>query len=204
MGKEQARRQGGCATEIRTFIAIEIAPAIIDRLTTVQQQLRRTAAQVAWTRPEGVHLTLKFLGNVPEERLPALGEALGHVAQHYTPFPLRVEGIGGFPNLRHPRVLWAGIGEGQAPVSALAREVDETLTALGFPREERPFSPHLTLGRVKSPDGLAPLLALLATQADSQFGEMRVEAVSLMRSDLLPQGAKYTELYRVALDECEA
>jgi len=187
--------------EIRAFIAIEIDPAIITRLTALQQQWRCAEAPVTWSRPEGLHLTLKFLGNVPEERLPSITETLARIAHAHFPFVLRVEGVGGFPTLKRPRVLWAGIGEGSAPATMLAREIETALEALGFPRESRPFNPHLTLGRVKAPDGLARLLALMTPLIDAPFGEMQAQAVSLMRSELSPHGAKYTELYRASLGE---
>ena len=188
-------------TDIRTFIAIPIDPAILARLAAVQQALRAAGAPVSWTRPEGIHLTLKFLGDVPEDRMPDIGTALTTLALAHTAFALSVDGVGGFPTLHRPRVLWAGIGTGGDAAGAVARDIETALTPLGFPPETRPFTPHLTLGRVKAPEGLDRLAALLTQQADAHFGAMRVEAIQLIRSDLSPTGARYTVLCRAPLRE---
>ncbi|HEY3415747.1 MAG TPA: RNA 2',3'-cyclic phosphodiesterase [Armatimonadota bacterium] len=180
--------------DVRTFIATDIDPAIIARLAALQDVWRAAGAPVAWVRPTGMHLTLKFLGNVPEERLPTVADILTAVAQRHTPFNLTLAGTGGFPNLRRPRVLWVGVTEGAAELAELAREVDDELAALGFPREARPFSPHLTLGRVKAPERLEELRRQVEAQGAEQFGTMRVEGLTFYRSDLSPQGARYTVL----------
>ncbi|MHB9130494.1 MAG: RNA 2',3'-cyclic phosphodiesterase [Armatimonadota bacterium] len=185
--------------EIRSFIAVEVDPAIIRRLAEVQAHLRGAGADVSWSRPEGMHLTLKFLGNVAEERIPAIGDALAEVAEHHTPFTVTVAGSGGFPTARRPRVVWAGISDGTTELTALAVDVETTLATLGFPPEERPFRPHLTLGRVKSPGGADKLAALLAEHADDQFGAMQVTEIILMRSELSPKGARYTPLRKAQL-----
>jgi len=180
--------------DIRSFVAVEIDEAIITRLSTVQQHLRGVGAQVSWVRPEGMHLTLKFLGNVPEHRLPEITHALETAVLSASPFRLSVIGVGGFPNLSRMRVVWAGIAQGAEALCALAAAVDQQLATVGFPREERPFSPHITLGRVKAPEGVHRLAELLRTHEGESFGEMPVTHVRLMRSDLLPTGARYTML----------
>jgi len=187
--------------EIRTFIAIAVDPVIITRLAGVQQQLRAAGADVGWTRPEGMHITLKFLGNVPQERMPAIGEALDAVAVRFAPFTISVEGTGGFPTVQRPRVLWAGIRAGSETLTAMAAAVDDALAALDFPRDARPFRAHLTLGRVKSPANLSGLSALLEAHARDSFGEMTAADMLLMRSELSPQGARYTALHRAGFAE---
>lgn len=185
--------------EIRSFIAAAISPALITRLATVQQQLRHAGASVAWVRPEGMHLTLKFLGALPAERVPAIGDALEHVAGAFSSIDVSVDGAGAFPTLSRARVIWVGIGAGGDALCALAAAVDEATAALGFPREPRSFTPHLTLGRVKSPEGLDRLIPLVQALASEHFGTMTVRSIDLMRSDLAPAGARYTVLRRLPL-----
>lgn len=185
--------------DIRAFIAVAVDEAIIARLAALQGELRRADAPVAWVRPGGMHLTLKFLGNVPEERIPAIGEAMREVAASRKPFRIGVEGTGAFPNLRRPRVIWADVREGREALIELAAAVDGALVGVGFPPEDRPFSPHLTLGRVKMPNRLEQMMALLASHAQDRFGEMLVTGMILFQSELSPQGAKYTPLRHAAL-----
>lgn len=185
--------------DIRAFIALEISPEIIARLIAVQRHLRDAAAQVTWVRPEGIHLTLKFLGNMPEERVPEIIRVLEIAATAQGPFRAGVAGMGAFPNLRRPRVIWAGIAQGAEACCVLAQAVEQQCAALGFPPEERPFSPHLTLGRVKSPVGVERLIALLREHDSEQFGEMPVTELRLIRSELFPDGARYTTLRQIPL-----
>jgi len=185
--------------DIRSFIAVAMDEGIIARLAALQQELRRAEAPVSWVRPEGMHLTLKFLGNVPEGQIPRIGDALQGVTAARAPFRICVEGAGAFPNLRRPRVVWADVREGREALIELAAAVDAALAGLGFPPEDRPFSPHLTLGRVKAPNHLEHLAALIQSHVDDRFGEMTAREVILFRSELSPNGAKYTPLRRAAL-----
>lgn len=185
--------------DIRSFIAVAVDEGIIARLAALQGELRRTDAPVAWVRPEGMHLTLKFLGNVPEARIPDIGDALREVAVNRKPFRISVEGTGAFPNLRRPRVVWADVREGREALISLAGAVDAALAGLGFPPEDRPFSPHLTLGRVKAPSRLEGLTAQVESHAEDCFGEMTVNELILFQSELSPKGAKYTPLRLSAL-----
>jgi 2'-5' RNA ligase len=179
---------------IRSFIAIEVDRAIIDRLAALQQELRQADADVSWTRPAGIHLTLKFLGDVQEDRLPQIGEMLAALASRTSAFPLSIADTGGFPSLRRPRVIWAGIDDGRAAISALVVEVDAAMNSVGFAREERSFRPHLTLGRVKSSSNLAQLVSMVEAHRGEVFGAMQATELVLMRSELLPTGARYTAL----------
>lgn len=180
--------------DIRCFIAIEIDGAIIEALAGVQQQLRQSGAAVGWVRPASIHITLKFLGDVAEERLPAIGGELAEIAGHHAPFQMMVTGAGAFPSLRRPRIIWAGISDGAENVAALAQEIETRLEAFGFAREARPFTPHITLGRVKEPVGIGALATLIEQHTADQFGVMPVAQLTLMRSELSPQGARYTAL----------
>jgi 2'-5' RNA ligase len=184
---------------IRAFIAVEAADEMVARLTAVQDALRGAEADVGWTAPAGLHLTLKFLGDVAESRIPGLTEALAAVAGRQAPFTIRVAGVGVFPNPRHPRIIWAGVTDGADALRALASDVEAAMTAAGVPPEERPFRAHLTLGRVRAPHGLQRLMPLLDRYAAEDFGAQPVASVTFMRSELSPHGARYTVLARLPL-----
>ncbi len=191
--------ENGAVTLIRTFIAIAVDDRLRDTLAAVQHELRAVGTGVAWVCPAGMHLTLKFLGDVEEARVPEIAAALTPVAAAVAPFTATLAGMGVFPTPQRPRVLWAGITAGAEALVALAAGVDAALTALGFPPEPRPFSPHLTLGRLQAPGDTAPLLARLEAYRDTIFGETPITALTLYRSDLSPRGAAYTALARAPL-----
>jgi 2'-5' RNA ligase len=154
------------------------------------------ASDVAWVAEANLHVTLKFLGPTDDARVPAVAAALGEAARGAAAHELRVRDLGAFPSPGRPRVVWAGL-EAAAPLAALAAAVDDALAALGIPRESRPFAAHVTLGRVREPRRQPALAAALARPVD--FGPLPVRRVSLMRSDLHPRGARYTELTSIAL-----
>ncbi|MDZ7338850.1 MAG: RNA 2',3'-cyclic phosphodiesterase [candidate division KSB1 bacterium] len=184
--------------KVRTFIAIDIPAAQKEQIATLQGQLRALGARVTWTRPEGIHLTLKFLGDVDEGQIAQVAEAVGRAARGIEPFEVSIAGTGAFPDFRRPRVLWVGVKEPSGRLKALAQAVELQLQPLGFPREGRDFSPHLTLGRVKDPRGVEPVVRALQ-QTNFVGGSFAVQEVVVMRSDLKPSGAEYTALHRIAL-----
>ena len=179
---------------IRSFIAIEIPPPLRSRLAELQLELKRAAADVKWVRPEGVHFTLKFLGSIGEDDVDRISLALSPLVEKCPPFELRVKGLGGFPSSRNPRVIWVGMDQGTEVASSLQREIEQKLSALGFPPETRPFSPHLTLGRIRSSKGMGSLAQSLQTQKDVELGNFFAREVFLIKSDLQPSGAVYTKL----------
>ena len=155
-------------------------------------RLREAVDGVAWVAPENLHLTLKFLGGVDVARLALVRDALDSAVRGCPAFDFGVAGLGAFPTPTRARVIWAGAGQGGPELQALAGRVDRALAAVGFAPEERAFSPHVTLGRMRDPrrnDRLADLLDRSET-----FGRIRVDRLSLMRSDLSPHGARYSEL----------
>jgi 2'-5' RNA ligase len=168
-----------------------------ERLAAEVERLRPLARDVAWVGPDRFHLTVKFLGGVESPRLDAVVAALADAASPVVPFDLAVQGLGAFPSLTRARVLWAGIGDGAAAAARLAGRVDEALATLGFEREARGFAGHVTLGRVRQPRANPRLAAALGGRG--AYGRVRVEHVCLMRSELSPRGARYTELAAVAL-----
>jgi 2'-5' RNA ligase len=182
---------------IRTFIAIELAPDLLRRIGHLQTRICEDVPSglVRWVRPEGIHLTLKFLGEVPATQIEAIATGMQSASAPHAPFGLTVQGLGCFPDPRRPRVVWVGVEEPSGALARLQREVERAMTPLGFAPEKRRFSPHLTLGRVKGhkPDELGAL-GDYVTQAKVQVGEMEVAAVHLIKSELRPAGAVYTAL----------
>jgi len=184
---------------VRCFVAIDLSPEVRAAVAEAQAGLRAAAprADVRWVDPAGMHLTLKFLGEVPEERLPALQGALTEAVTRRPALALAARGLGGFPNARRPRVVWMGIaGDGEA-LGRTAAGVEDALVPLGFPAEARPFRGHVTLARVRSPRGLAQLGDAIAAGAHADFGAWTAQEVVLYRSHLKPSGAVYEPLARL-------
>ena len=169
------------------------------RLAQEVDALRRHASGVAWVATENLHVTVKFLGGVEESRLADVAAALEQAAT-VPAFEVETRGLGAFPTASRPRVLWAG-APGSPAFRRLAEDIDRALVALGFPPEGRGFTPHVTLGRVREPRRDVALTEALEAAAGRPFGTLRVERVSLMRSDLSPRGARYTELAAVPLPQ---
>jgi 2'-5' RNA ligase len=185
---------------VRTFIAIDPGKAIRDRLVALQESLARAGPEVKWVERENLHVTLLFLGEVAMEDVPRVCEAVAGGAGQHAAFPLTVESAGCFPNPRRPRVLWAGVGHGMLDVCALHDALEGPLLELGcYRREERAYTPHITLGRVKSDRPTDTLAAALAKQAGWKGGETTVSEVLVMGSELTPRGPVYTVLSRAKL-----
>ena len=180
-------------------MAIRLDETVRAALGAAIEGLRRAARDVAWVVPANLHLTLKFLGRVSEARTPELVAALTRATSGLAAFDADVAGLGAFPTPTRPRVIWAGVGRGADALVLLAGRVDDALAALGFEREPRPFSPHVTLGRVRTPRRDQKLADALRAGEGREFGRLSVERVALMRSDLSPRGARYTELAAVRL-----
>lgn len=184
---------------IRTFIAIEIPDGIKAAMVDVQGALRKTGADVGWTRPEGVHLTLKFLGPVEAAVIPKLSAAVETAIKDEASLTVEVKGTGVFPNARAPRVIWLGLGGDIDAMAELARKVDAACEGLGFKPEDRPFKPHLTLGRVKSSKGSKALMDALKSFENVELGGFKAESVSIMKSELKPSDAVYTQIQEIKL-----
>lgn len=192
------------ASQLRLFIAIELTAEVHAALASVQDDLRRRLPPkaVRWTNPDGIHLTLKFLGDTPADRVEAIAQAMTAAARGFTPFSFTVAGFGCFPNPRRANVLWAGVPQAPRELAGLQRATDLQLTRLGYDKEARPFSPHLTLGRVNKAISSADRekLAGVITQTEvGTLGIVPVDCVILFQSDLQPGGAVYTALARARL-----
>lgn len=184
---------------VRAFVAIELPPSVRSQLGALIDRLARRApaGAVRWVRPEAIHLTLKFLGQVPEARLGPLAQALADAARGRPAFSVRLAGLGVFPNPERPRVLWLGVEDPGGPLARLQRDLEGALAALGSPREQRGFSPHLTLGRVRreaSARQAAQAGEALQQAGAVDLGELRVVEIVLFRSELRPSGAVYHRL----------
>ena len=190
--------------QIRSFIAIELPEEAREGLARLKKELEKDEHRfVKWVDPGGIHLTLKFLGNIPSKRVAEITEAIEEAVQGISPFHLEISGLGTFPSLRQVRVFWVGIGGEVDKLSRLQQNIDSALAVLGFAKEERPFVPHLTLARLRPGASLLERRSF-GELADSTIFEdkyhIEVEAVSLMRSQLTPAGAVYTRLSAVDLD----
>jgi 2'-5' RNA ligase len=189
----------------RLFIAITLSADLLVALTSAQRQLqRKLAAQpLRWARPEGIHLTLKFLGDTDPARIPDITDALSRAAAKHAPFELPVGGLGMFPNAKRPTVLWVGVHDEAHHLRRLAAGVDKALARLGWQREKRAFNGHLTLARVKKQTGNRDRRALgeavSGLQGYQKLGILPVQSISIMRSQLRPGGARYTEVRKIEL-----
>lgn len=184
--------------QIRSFIAIELPSEIKAELASLEQRLKTGQHSfVKWVDPEGIHLTLKFLGNIAPATVPQIIESLTGAVQEVSPFRLQLGRLGAFPNLSRPRVVWVGIGGELETLAVLQKAVDSSLCNLGFSPESRVFSPHLTLGRLreKVPPGESQGFGQWASSIEFEPSRLfNIENLSLMRSRLTPGGAIYSQL----------
>lgn len=191
-------------TTLRAFIAIELPDWLRDRLAQLQDELEVEGPPgvMRWVRPEGIHLTLKFLGEVPTAQLPDIQAGLARAAATVAPFTFRAEDLGCFPDTRRPNNVWVGVHEPTGALQRLQQAIEAQIGPLGYPPESRPFRPHLTLGRASRharPADLRQFGELIARKPLPPLGTVEVNGVSLMKSDLRPDGALYTRLAYVPL-----
>jgi len=188
----------------RLFIAIPLPDAVIATLEEAQRMLKKAVPQrtVTWVAPHNIHLTLKFLGEVPVIQRDAISQALSRVAEQHSTFALNTAGLGCFPSNRNPRVVWVGLGGDEEALRLLWDSVERAIAPLGYPTENRPFSPHLTLGRVRR-----DVLRADAQRLGAAVCEVTppcevlwsVTELTLFRSELKPGGADYTKLHNAPL-----
>jgi RNA 2',3'-cyclic 3'-phosphodiesterase len=184
---------------IRAFIAITPPATLQQTLAEVRQVFQHLSPSWRWVTPNHMHLTLKFLGNVPDESVSSLLQAMAQAAQDQTVFPLRARALGCFPQPARARVLWAGLDDPGQALGRLQARLIAALTPLGFPAEERPFHPHLTLARAQNGVRSNQLLSMLQKYHNLDFGEFLVTQFHLMQSELQRGGARHTLLRSVTL-----
>lgn len=177
---------------MRAFVAVEISDETRNELATLIAELGHVDAPLKWVAPQNIHLTLKFLGNVPDESVTKAIEIMKKCCEGVAPFRLEVKGVGGFPDLRRPRVLFVDAVDEPATAASLARRLNKEMTRAGVPKEDRPFRSHLTIGRVRRPRPLDDVAKKLERVADKSFGTTDVERIVLMKSDLTSAGPIYT------------
>jgi 2'-5' RNA ligase len=184
---------------IRCFVALELPLEIQSELSQAAAKLKAAQADVKWVEPENVHLTVKFLGEIPHNKVLQIGMALSALGQRRA-IASRLAGLGAFPVLNKPRVVWAGLDEGLEELGEIQKVVEDRMAELGFQREERGFLPHLTLGRVRSNRNAAELSRLI-TDTRPRPLEFAFRSLTLMKSTLAPGGSVYQPLQTVSLAE---
>lgn len=185
---------------MRTFIAIPLTEQAHQELGRLQNSLRESDADLKWTNPCNIHLTLKFLGEINDERAVKIEASLTETVKDHCPFVIHLATIGAFPKISYPRVVWVGLDEGAQECGVLAKSVEDAMEKLGFERENRPFSPHLTLCGVRSAKNKAQLIACMEKEKDfTSQSKVSVDKIILFQSTLTPKGPIYTPLKEFSL-----
>jgi 2'-5' RNA ligase len=183
----------------RLFFAVELSKEMQAGVRRIQQGFKEHAPGVRWVRPEGIHLTLRFLGDVAPERIEDICGRAARGVDTIPSFPIEVRGCGGFPSTKRPRVVWIGVEDPSGSLQAMQARVEAGMQELGFPRDEKGYNPHLTLGRLKSGKGQGMIAQAIEAQRGVDLGQMEVREVCLFRSQLKPTGAEYTKLKVITL-----
>ena len=183
---------------MRNFIAVELTEELKKKIEEVQISLKKINANVGWVKPGNVHATLKFLGEIPEDKIEKVFEATKKALEGIKGFKLSLKDLGCFPNFRRPRVIWIGVEKGKEELALMQKKIEAEMERIGFPKEDREFSPHLTIGRVKSPQNIEKLSELIKI-TNFQTEEIEVKEVVVMKSQLHPAGAIYTPLKKIVL-----
>lgn len=181
---------------MRLFIALDIPQEVRERISAYVERVRSLCPDARWARVEGLHVTLKFIGEFPDARVPEIVKALAGINSR--PFDVKFDNVGFFPSPRSPRVFWIGVSAGEE-LPQLAEAVSEALAAIGIPREDKKYSPHMTLARAGSRHNLKALASLMTSEVEA-FGTMTANEFFLYRSQLGRGGSKYTKLERFGLD----
>lgn len=192
------KRSDQRSLQIRAFIAIKLPEECILGLKSLEDQFNRDWRGISWVRPETIHLTLKFLGEIDPGRVDEIANVLIEASSGIAAFAVEIEGVGGFPNLKSPRVVWVGVKENPA-LAKLQQNIDEGLKDLGFEKEDRPYRPHLTLCRVKSPKDGRELGRLVEEARPNIKMDFRADSFVLFESVLSPKGARHTPLKTISL-----
>jgi len=185
----------------RSFIAVELSTEIAAGVRRVQGGMRERAAGVSWARPEGIHLTLRFLGEVDPNRIEGIASKAEECVKGRGPFTIGIRGCGGFPHAKNARVIWIGIDDQSGELKGLQARVEKGMEEMGFTKEGRGrgYTPHLTIGRLRSGKGRGAVAQALEAMKESDLGTMEVREICLFRSHLKPTGAEYTKLKTIPL-----
>ena len=185
---------------MRTFIAIELSPEIKESLARIQSHLKYSGADVKWVETDNIHLTLKFLGDITEENCGKIRSILDEIGRSVKPFEMSVKDIGAFPNIDYPRIIWVGLDKGTVESKILAEKIGKEVLKIGFQKEPRPFTPHLTIGRVRSPKNKEALKQKFTTHSLQLTTKPQlISSIMLFQSTLTPKGPIYTKLHEAKL-----
>jgi 2'-5' RNA ligase len=180
---------------VRAFIAVELAPELLSRVLDLQKEILTTEADIKAVEPENIHFTLKFLGEIPQSAVDEVAQSLSKL--DFRNFLAEVAGVGCFPTIRNPRVVWIGVRRGQEDFTSLAKQLESNLRTIGFRPEREGFTAHLTIARVRSGRNKAELLKKLGEVMNTEIGEMIVSTIKLKKSTLTPKGPIYTTIHEV-------
>ncbi len=193
---------------LRTFIAIDVPPAVLDTITRIQNRFKSLGLHASWVKPGNIHLTLKFLGDTDPDRIPGIQSKLTETLAPFAPFRVSLSSAGVFPNTKSPRVLWVGLKDEEGTLETLQTAIEKTLESAGFHMDKRSFSPHLTLARIKSPKGIKSPKEKkeLKDELDAANQEgiaphpFDVGEIKLYESQLTPKGSIYSVLANFKLN----
>lgn len=177
---------------MRCFIAIDLPEELKRRIGDFIARIGAVSVDIRWVPSENIHLTLKFLGNIKDDILVNIGRSLRNICMIHKPFNISLQGTGAFPNLKNPNVLWIGVRRSEE-LKNLYVDIEEAMSKLGFPKEERKHNPHLTIGRVKNRGNILPTMKYIDESKQEFFGIIPVTDVHLMNSILKPSGAEYAK-----------
>ncbi len=187
---------------LRTFIAIDVPPAVLDTIIRIQSRFKSLGLHASWVKPGNIHLTLKFLGETDPDRISGIQNRLTETLASFAPFRLSLGTVGVFPDTKNPRVLWVGLKDEQGTLKSLQTAIEQTLESVGFPIDQRPFAPHMTLARIKSPKGKKELKDELDAVNREGIDPHPFDAgeIHLYESQLTPKGSIYTVLANFKLN----
>ena len=184
---------------MRTFIAFDLTEETKQGLTSLQSELKKSQADVKWVEPKNIHLTLKFLGEISEQQVDQVREVLNKISSHFKPYEITLSGVGAFPKLEHPRVVWVGIDSGKNETKRIAGVLSAELEKVGFQKEDREFKSHLTIGRVRGSKNKDTLKSTIQSISFAPQSKIPVNHITLYQSTLTPQGPIYTPLHKSSL-----
>lgn len=190
---------------LRVFLAVELSLNLCEKLTELQDQLQGKLPGINWVRPESIHLTLKFLGYVAPAMVEQLLTAIEPIRKSQAPVTIEIQGLGVFPHIRRPRILWMGCTGDRPSLFNLVSRIEGVLEPLGFPPEEKPYHPHLTLARIKHDNSKVGSLLVHSGWLEKplNLGTLHIDRITLFRSELSPNGAEYSSLWTVPLNGAE-
>ncbi len=186
---------------IRTFIAFRLPENIISHIRMIQEKIKIYGFKVGWVKPENIHLTLKFLGEISRQNVDIVAQCMAETAKQYSPLKFSAKGFGVFPTVKRPKVLWIGLNGDTYPLIQLQKDLEDRLDSSGFPKEGRGFKAHLTLGRARAEIDPRQLVEVMEKFSGIESEHFAADKMILFRSELKPSGAVYTELHSVNMSK---